>query len=69
MVIESPVKVNPNAYPNQRAASLRAKGGKKEIAKAVNRKRRKDPTRILGVKQKTFPIIQIILDFQSNILY
>ena len=24
------------------AASLRAKGGKKEIAKAVNRKRRKD---------------------------
>ncbi|MDB4378433.1 hypothetical protein N9Z41_01550 [bacterium] len=35
----------PKCLSKSRAASLRAKGGKAEIAKAVNRKRRKDPNK------------------------
>jgi hypothetical protein len=35
----------PKCLSKSKAASLRAKGGKKEIAKAVNRKRRNDPNK------------------------
>lgn len=40
-----PGEGKPKCLSKSRAASLRAKGGKKEIAKAVNRKRRKDPNK------------------------
>ena len=38
-----PGEGKPKCLSKGRAASLRAKGGKKAIAQAVNRKRRKDP--------------------------
>ena len=38
-----PGEGKPKCLSKSRAASLRAKGGKKAIARAVNRKRRNDP--------------------------
>ena len=40
-----PGEGKPKCLSKSRAASLRAKGGKEAIAKAVNRKRRKDPNK------------------------